>query len=284
MKPHRARTQQVRVGSVLIGGGAPVVVQSMTNTPTADARATLAQIRRLAAAGCEVVRVAVPDAPAAAALSRLTASSPLPVVADVHFDAALALAALQGGAAKIRINPGNLGLPRALDVARAAAGAGVPVRIGVNAGSVPERRRKSARTPDRLGRLMADMALEYAGAFSRVGCRDLVLSVKAADLTANLAAYRALASAATFPLHLGVTEAGAGMGGVVKSAAGLAPLLFEGIGDTVRVSLTGDPMQEIPVANRLLAATGVRPRGVEIIACPTCGRTTGDFTGLVSRT
>jgi len=283
MKPHRQRTRRVRVGVLQMGHGASVVVQSMTNTKTSEVRATLNQIRRLHAAGCELVRVAVPDAQAVKALPQLVAGSPVPLVADIHFDAKLALDAIAAGVAKVRINPGNLGLARGLEVGRAAAAAGVAVRIGVNSGSVPEAERRRARTPETLGRLMAGMALRYAAAFEKQGVNHLVLSVKASDVRTSLAAYRGLAERCLWPLHLGITEAGGELAGAVKSAAGLSPLLLEGIGDTLRVSLTGDPVQEISVANQILSVTGVRRRGVEIIACPTCGRTLVDLSAMLKR-
>lgn len=281
MKAHRLRTRAVRVGTLTLGHGAPVAVQSMTTTPTADAAATLAQVRALAAAGCELVRVAVPDAAAADALPDLVVASPVPLVADIHFDHRLGLAAVAAGVAKVRLNPGTLGLDRALEVGRAAACTGVAVRIGVNSGSVPASERRRARTPAALGKRMAALALRYAAAFERAGVRALVLSVKASDLATSLAAYRTLAERCLLPLHLGITEAGGGLAGAVKSAAGLAPLLLEGIGDTLRVSLTGDPLSELPVANQLLSVTGVRRRGVDLIACPTCGRTRVDLGAML---
>jgi len=283
VRAHRLTTRRVRLGAVDLGRGAPIVVQSMTTTPTQDVRATLRQIRRLRQAGCELVRVAVPDAGAAEALPRLVRASPLPLVADIHFDARLAKTALAAGVAKIRINPGNLGLEPALDIGRAAARAGVAVRIGVNSGSVPERQRRAARSSESLGRLMARMAVRYAGAFERAGVRRLVLSVKSSEVAATLAAYRTLAGSSRLPLHLGLTEAGGDLAGAVKSAAALSPLLLEGIGDTLRISLTGDPVLEVRVAYQLLSALGLRRRGVEIIACPTCGRTRIDLERMLRR-
>lgn len=281
--PHRNRTRPVTLGKLQLGGGAPVVVQSMTNTKTQDAAATLRQIRRLAAAGCELARVAVPDRTAAEALPKLAKQSPLPLVADIHYDAKLALAAIAAGVAKIRINPGNMGLEKSLEVARAAAEAKTAVRIGVNAGSIPESSRAAAKTPAALGRVMGKLALNYARAFQKQGVRGIVLSVKSSDVAASLSAYRYLAEESDCPLHLGITEAGGELAGAVKTAAGLAPLLLEGIGDTIRVSLTADPVREIAVADMLLRATGVRRRGVEIIACPTCGRTSANLFRILGR-
>lgn len=277
----RQRTRRVRVGNLVLGGGEPVRVQSMTNTATADTRATLAQIRRLAAAGCELVRVAVPDSAAADALPALVKKSLLPLVADIHFDPNLALNAIQAGVAKVRINPGNLGLERSLAVAKAAARAGAAVRIGVNSGSMSEAERAACPSAERLGERMARKALEYAQGFEAAGQRNLVLSVKASDVRTTLAAYRFLARTCDWPLHLGLTEAGGLLAGAVKTAVGIGPLLLEGIGDTVRVSLTGDPVKEIQVANVLLAAAGVRQRGVNLIACPTCGRTAGELEAIL---
>jgi (E)-4-hydroxy-3-methylbut-2-enyl-diphosphate synthase len=281
--PHRQRTNRVAIGAQAIGHGSPVLIQSMTTTRPTQVKATLAQIQRLADAGCELVRIAVPDETSAKALPTIIAGSPLPVIADIHFDAALAHAAIQAGVAKVRINPGNMGAGKALEVGRAAQDKGVAVRIGVNSGSVPEARRKHAHTPEAVGRVMADMALEYADAFEKVGVKGLVLSVKSSDVQTSLAAYRHLAQNCLWPLHLGITEAGGVLSGAIKSAAGLSPLLLEGIGDTLRVSLTGDPVREISVANQLLSVTGVRRRGAEIIACPTCGRTLTDLEKILER-
>lgn len=271
MKRHHTRT--IKVGRQAIGGRSPIVVQSMTNTKTHQVAATNRQIKRLAQAGCEMVRVAVPDQAAVQALPKIIQASLLPVIADIHFDAKLALAAIHAGVAKIRLNPGNMGLPASLQVARLAMEKKVAVRIGVNAGSLPEKAKKKCTTPQALGRLMAKTALRYASLFEQQGLRAMVISVKASDLHATLTAYRVLAEQSDYPLHLGVTEAGGVLAGSIKTAAGLSPLLLDGIGDTLRVSLTGDPVQEIQVANMLLKFTGRRQRGVEIIACPTCGRT-----------
>ncbi len=279
----RLTTRVVRVGERVLGHGHPVLVQSMTNTPTQAAGRTLAQIRRLADAGCELVRVAVPNARAVAVLPKIVKSSPLPVIADIHFDHTLALGAIQAGVAKVRINPGNLGLDRSRLVARAAAKAKVAVRIGVNAGSLPEKLRRTAKTPEALGRLMARTALQYARALESAGLKQIVLSVKASEVHASLAAYRLLSEKCHWPLHLGLTEAGSELAGSIKTAAGLSPLLLEGIGDTLRVSLTSDPVREIRAANLILAATGVRRRGPDIISCPTCGRTASDLAKILQQ-
>jgi (E)-4-hydroxy-3-methylbut-2-enyl-diphosphate synthase len=282
-KPHRARTHSVRVGSVRLGHGAPVRVQSMTNTKTQNVRATLQQIKRLQQSGCEMVRVAVPDTQAVQALEKIVKGTTLPVIADIHFDYTLALGAIAAGVAKIRINPGNMGLERSLEVAKAAAKKKVAIRIGVNSGSIPEKLRQRAKGPDALGRLMANTAIQYAKAFEKVGVRNIVLSVKSSDARTSQTAYRALAAKCLWPVHLGITEAGGVLRGSVKTAAGLSPLLLEGIGDTIRVSLTDDPVIEIEVANILLSACGVRQRGVDIISCPTCGRTVSKLNTLLAR-
>jgi len=266
----RRETRPVSVGGVAIGGGTPIAVQSMTNTDTRDAAATLTQIAALAQAGCEIVRVAIPHADALDGFSAICAASPLPVVADIHFDHRLAIEASQRGAAKLRINPGNIGsLERVDAVLEAAGAAGIPVRIGVNAGSL-------AAQYEEMDWELADKLVASAVAFcehaeSR-GFTDLVVSAKASSVLTTVDAYRKLAGEVPYPLHIGVTEAGTLRSGTVKSAAGLGILLAEGIGDTLRVSLTADPTEEIRVAWDLLAALDIRRRGPEIVSCPTCGR------------
>ncbi|MCD4813166.1 flavodoxin-dependent (E)-4-hydroxy-3-methylbut-2-enyl-diphosphate synthase [bacterium] len=282
-KGPRFQTRSVAIGPLHIGRGAPVVVQSMTNTKTHEPGKTLGQIRRLAKAGCELVRVAVPDQAAVAALPQIVKKSPLPIVADIHFDYKLALAAIAAKVAKVRLNPGNMGLPGSLEVARAAVRAQTAIRIGVNAGSIAPRERKTVKTPEALGRLMARKAMQYAAVLAKTGLDCIVLSVKASDIQSTLSAYRTLAKQSPWPLHLGITEAGGELAGGIKTAAGISPLLLEGIGDTLRVSLTEDPVKEIRVADMILAATGVRKRGPEIIACPTCGRTTSDLQKILKQ-
>lgn len=258
------------VGTVPLGGGAPVSVQSMTNTDTSDADATLVQISRLAAAGCEIVRVAVPRAEALDAFAHICVDSPLPVVADIHFDHRLAIEASQRGASKLRINPGNIGALERFDAVLEAAGeAGIPVRIGVNAGSLaPEYR---DRDWDLAEKLVASAVAFCEHAESR-GFMDIVVSAKASSVRATIEACRRLADLVPCPLHLGVTEAGTLRGGTVKSSVGLGILLDEGIGDTMRVSLTADPVEEIRVAWDILAALDIRRHGPELVSCPTCGR------------
>lgn len=263
------------VGSVAIGGGAPISVQSMTKTKTADVAATLGQIQRLAEAGCEIVRVAVPDRDAAAALPRIVRRSPIPVVADVHFDYRLALAALVAGVHKLRINPGNIGgAERARLVLREAKSRGVPVRIGVNAGSLEKDlyEEHGGATPAAL----VASALRHVALCRELGFEDIVLSLKASDVRTTVEAYRLVARQVDFPLHVGITEAGTKWTGTIKSAVGIGTLLAEGIGDTIRVSLAGDPVEEVRVGHEILKSLQLRRGGLTVIACPTCGRTEVD--------
>jgi (E)-4-hydroxy-3-methylbut-2-enyl-diphosphate synthase len=270
MTASRRSTLPVIVGGVAIGGGAPVSVQSMTNTDTRDAEATLTQIQRLAAAGCEIVRVAVPHADALDGFAAVCAASPLPVVADIHFDHRLAIEAARRGAAKLRVNPGNIGSLERFDaVLDAASAARIPVRIGVNAGSLaPEYEEKDWDLADKL----AASAVAFCEHAAARGFEQIVVSAKASSVRATVDAYRKLAEALDYPLHLGVTEAGTLMRGTVKSAVGLGILLEEGIGDTLRVSLTADPVEEVGVAWDILAALDLRRLNPELVSCPTCGR------------
>ncbi len=270
MPPLRRETRPVMVGSVPIGGGAPVSVQSMTNTDTRDAAATLAQIGRLAEAGCEIVRVAIPRSEALEGFAAICAGSALPVVADIHFDHRLAIEAVARGAAKLRINPGNIGsLDRVDAVLEAAGEAGISVRIGVNAGSLaPEFEDRDWELADKL---VASVVAFCEHAESR-GFADIVVSAKASSVTATVDAYRKLSGLVPYPLHLGVTEAGTLLSGTVKSSVGLGILLSEGIGDTMRVSLTADPVEEVRVAFDILASLDIRRIGPELVSCPTCGR------------
>ncbi|MDO4581120.1 MAG: flavodoxin-dependent (E)-4-hydroxy-3-methylbut-2-enyl-diphosphate synthase [Bacillota bacterium] len=275
----RKLTKSVKIGQVTVGGGAPVSVQSMCNTPTADVAATLAQLRRLAAAGADIGRVAVPDDEAAAALPRLVRESPLPLVADIHFDHRLALAAIAAGVAGLRINPGNIGGPqRVAEVAAAARAAGVPIRVGVNGGSLPRdiREREGGVTAGGL----CEAALRQAELLEDNGFSSIKLSLKASSLPVMLAAYRQASALCDYPLHIGVTEAGTLSTGALKSALGVGALLSEGIGDTLRVSLTADPVQEVLLGQRILQLLEMRAGGVELIACPTCGRTRIDVIGI----
>jgi len=262
---------QIRVGGVTIGGGAPVVVQSMTLTKTHDVEATMAQIAALVSAGCEVVRCAVPKIEDADALARIVRLSPIPVIADIHFNASLALRAIDAGVAAVRINPGNIGGAEKVElVVRAAKKAGVSMRIGANSGSLPEHLRKLAQQ-DQAEALVA-AALEEVELLERLDYRDFKISVKATHVPTMIRAYRMLAVKVPYPLHLGVTEAGTPFAGAIKSAVGIGSLLADGIGDTFRVSLTADPVREVEVAWEILKALGLRERGPVMIACPSCGR------------
>jgi (E)-4-hydroxy-3-methylbut-2-enyl-diphosphate synthase len=277
-----ASERQISVGGVPVGGGAPVVVQSMTLTDTADVDATLAQIGRLAEAGCELVRVAVPGRPDADALPRIVAGSPIPVIADIHFNASLALRALDAGVAAVRINPGNIGGPEAVErVVRRAKELGTPMRIGANSGSLPEHLRQYA-TNDPPGALV-EAALEEVRLLEQLGFHDFKISVKSSSVPVMLRAYRELASRVPYPLHLGVTEAGPAFTGTVKSAIGIGGLLADGIGDTLRVSLTADPVEEVKVAWEILRVLGLRHKGPVMIACPSCGRTNVDVLELAEQ-
>ena len=261
----------IRVGGVPIGGGAPVVVQSMTLTKTHDVEATVAQIAALASAGRETARVAVPTLEDADALPRIVRLSPIPVIADIHFNASLALRAIDAGVAAVRINPGNIGGPdKTAEVVRAAKAAGIPMRIGANAGSLPSHLEELARR-DAAEALVVE-ALEQVEILERMHYRDFKISVKASHVPTMIRAYRMLADKVPYPLHLGVTEAGTPFAGAIKSAVGMGSLLMDGIGDTLRVSLTADPVREVEVAWEILKALGLRERGPVMIACPSCGR------------
>jgi (E)-4-hydroxy-3-methylbut-2-enyl-diphosphate synthase len=277
-----ASERQISVGGVPVGGGAPVVIQSMTLTDTADVEATLGQIGRLAEAGCELVRVAVPGRPDADALPGIVAGSPLPVIADIHFNASLALRALDAGVAAVRINPGNIGGPEAVEkVVRRAKELGTPMRIGANSGSLPDHLRQFA-TNDPPGALV-EAALEEVRLLERLDFRDFKISVKSSSVPVMLRAYRDLATRVPYPLHLGVTEAGPAFTGTVKSAIGIGGLLADGIGDTLRVSLTADPVEEVKVAWEILRVLRLRHKGPVMIACPSCGRTNVDVLELAEQ-
>ena len=269
-------TKQINIGGVPVGGGAPIAIQSMTNTDTRDAKATLAQIRALAEAGCDIVRCAVPDKTAAEALREICAGSPIPVVADIHFDYRLALAAIEAGVDKIRLNPGNIGgADRVQAVVKAAKERHLPIRIGVNSGSVEKHilEKFGGPTPE----AMVESALYHVKLLNDCDFDDICISVKCSDVPLTMAAYRLLSERTDYPLHLGVTEAGTPSMGLVKSAMGIGGLLCLGIGDTIRVTLTADPIEEIFAAKKILKAAGLRKEGVNLIACPTCGRTRIDL-------
>jgi len=266
-----ASKRSVVVGGVQIGGGAPPVVQSMTLTKTHDVPATTAQIAALVSAGCEIVRVAVPKSEDADALPKIVRFSPIPVIADIHFNASLALRAIDAGVAAVRINPGNIGGPDKVEqVVRAAKAKGIPMRIGANSGSLPKHLAELAQADQ--AEALVEAALEEVRLLERLDYRDFKISVKSSHVPTMIRAYRLLASKVDYPLHLGVTEAGTPYSGAIKSAVGMGALLVDGIGDTIRVSLTADPVEEVQAAFEILKALGLRERGPVMIACPSCGR------------
>ena len=269
-------TKQILVGGVPVGGGAPVTIQSMTNTPTEDVQATTAQIRRLAAAGCQIVRVAVPTMAAAKAVGKIKEAIDLPLVVDIHFDYRLALECIAAGADKVRINPGNIGgADRVKAVAQACARKNIPIRIGVNGGSLekPLLAKYGGVTPQAL----VDSAFGHIALLNRYDFDDICISLKSSSVPITMGAYQLMHQQSNYPLHLGVTEAGTTRMGTLKSAAGIGGLLALGIGDTLRVTLTADPVEEIYAARDILKAIGLRREGPDLIACPTCGRTKIDL-------
>ncbi|MBR2897685.1 MAG: flavodoxin-dependent (E)-4-hydroxy-3-methylbut-2-enyl-diphosphate synthase [Oscillospiraceae bacterium] len=275
-------TKQIRVGNVLIGGGAPVSIQSMLNTKTTDVEGSLSQIRALEAAGCEIARLAVPDEEAARGFSKIAAQSPLPLVADIHFDYRLAVAAAEGGAAKIRINPGNIGSSdKVRIVADACRAHGIPIRVGVNGGSLEKDllQKYGHPTPEAL----VESAFGHIRLLEKQGFSDICVSMKSSSVPLMMQAYRLFSEQSDYPLHLGVTETGTEHMGTIKSAIGNGGLLCMGIGDTIRVSLTADPVREIEAAKEILRAAGLRKQGANLISCPTCGRTKIDLIGLAGR-
>jgi (E)-4-hydroxy-3-methylbut-2-enyl-diphosphate synthase len=267
----RKATRQIRVGNVQIGGGAPIAVQSMTNTYTQDVPATVAQIHRLEAAGCEIIRVAVPDKEAAIAIPAIKKEITIPLIADIHFDYKLAIAAAESGADGLRINPGNIGGKNKIKaVVDAAKGNGIPIRIGVNAGSLEKDllKKHGGVTVEAL----VESAVKQIDLMASFDFSNIKLAIKSANVPQSIDAYRQLSAKTDFPLHVGITEAGGLYAGIVKSAIGIGMLLSEGIGDTLRVSLTRDPAEEVRVGFEILKSLGIRQRGPEIISCPTCGR------------
>lgn len=270
----RKKTRQIKVGNVRTGGGAPVSIQSMTKCDTSDVKATVAQIKRLELAGCEIVRVAIKDAEDAAAVKAIKKSARIPVVCDIHFDYRLALACIKAGADKIRLNPGNVSQKAQIaEVARAAKDARIPIRVGVNSGSA------GSSAPASLVRA----ATGYIKILEALDFHDIIISLKASDVVSTVEAYRKMSDLCDYPLHLGVTAAGPHDSGIVKSAIGIGSLLLDGIGDTMRVSLTADPVEEVAAAKRILSALGVRRFGPDIISCPTCGRCQVDLVGIVKK-
>ncbi|MCX6574378.1 MAG: flavodoxin-dependent (E)-4-hydroxy-3-methylbut-2-enyl-diphosphate synthase, partial [Candidatus Aminicenantes bacterium] len=278
----RRKTRPIKVGGVVVGGGAPVVVQAMTKTDTRDVRATAAQVRRLERAGAEIVRLAVPDRAAAAALREIRKRARVPLVADIHFDHRLALAALEAGVDGLRLNPGNIGsAAKVREVVRAAGERQVPIRIGVNSGSLEKD--ILARAGGATAPAMVESAVRHVRLLEDLDFRLIKISLKASDVPRTLQAYRLLAEQVDYPLHAGITEAGRLLAGSVKSSAGLALLLAEGLADTVRVSLTAPPEKEVFVAWQILQALGLRTRGATFVSCPTCGRCEVDLMGVAAR-
>lgn len=275
-------TRQIRVGDVLIGGGAPVVIQSMLNTKTTDVDGSLAQIKALKTAGCQIARLAVPNMEAARTFAEICKESPLPLVADIHFDYKLAIAAAEGGASKIRINPGNIGgEDRVKAVVDVCKDKHIPIRIGVNGGSLDKKLLEKYGHP--TAEALVESAFEHLELLEKYGFYDTCLSMKSSTVPTMVAAARLFRSKCDYPLHIGVTETGPVKMGLMKSAMGIGALLLDGIGDTIRVSLTDDPVEEVYAAKDILKAAGLRKEGVNIISCPTCGRTRIDLIGLVNQ-
>ena len=275
-------TRQINVGGVTIGGGAPVVIQSMLNTKTTDVAGSLEQIRKLHAAGCQVVRLAVPNMEGARGFAEICRESPLPLVADIHFDYKLAIAAAEGGASKIRINPGNIGgEDRVKAVVDVCKDRGIPIRIGVNGGSLDKRLLEKYGHP--TAEALVESAFEHLALLEKYGFYDTCVSMKSSTVPTMVKAARMFRERCDYPIHIGVTETGPVKMGLMKSAMGIGALLLDGIGDTIRVSLTDDPVEEVYAAKDILKAAGLRKEGVNIISCPTCGRTRIDLIGLVNK-
>ncbi|HYA26833.1 MAG TPA: flavodoxin-dependent (E)-4-hydroxy-3-methylbut-2-enyl-diphosphate synthase [Thermodesulfovibrionales bacterium] len=278
----RKKTNTIRVGNVSIGGNNPVSVQSMTKTDTRDVRATLRQIRSLADAGCEIIRIAVPDMLAAGAIGRIKKSSPIPVIADIHFDWRLALESVNQGVDGLRLNPGNIGARwKVAEVVSAATDRAIPIRVGVNAGSLSRKLLEKYHHP--TAEALVESAAEHIDILEGLAFRQIKVSLKASNVTTTLEAYRLFSSRFRYPLHIGISEAGPSFTGVIKSSVGLGILLSEGIGDTMRVSLSARPEEEIRVAYEILKSLGIREKGAHLISCPTCGRCEIDIRGLASK-
>jgi (E)-4-hydroxy-3-methylbut-2-enyl-diphosphate synthase len=277
----RKPTKKIRVGDVDIGGDAPISVQSMANTDTRDVKATVDQIKRLEEAGCDIIRVAVPDSQAVGAIGEIKKSIRIPLVADIHFDYRLALECMKNGADKIRLNPGNIGgQDRVKIVADMAKERQIPIRIGVNSGSVEKSiiEKYGGVTPEG----MVESALAHAAMLENADFDDIAISIKASSVPMTIAAYRLLSQKSSYPIHIGVTEAGTVYKGTIKSSVGIGCLLAEGIGDTLRVSLTGDPVEEIRVGKQILKSLGIIKSGIDVVSCPTCGRTRIDLIGIAN--
>ena len=278
----REHTKTVKIGNRLIGGGNPVLIQSMCNTKTEDVKATVAQILRLEQAGCEIIRVAVPTMEAAAALKEIKEQIHIPLVADIHFDYRLAVAAIENGADKIRINPGNIGSrERIKAVVDKAAERGIPIRVGVNSGSLEKE--ILAKYGGVTAEGLVESALDKVAVIEDLGYRNLVISIKSSDVMMCVKAHELIAQKTDYPLHVGITEAGTLTSGNIKSSVGLGIILYQGIGDTIRVSLTGDPVEEVKSAKLILKTLGLRTGGIEVVSCPTCGRTRIDLISLANQ-
>lgn len=279
---HREHTKTIQIGNVKIGGGNPVAIQSMTNTRTEDVVATVEQIRRLEAAGCEIVRCTVPTLEAAEAIREIKKQIRIPLVADIHFDYKMAIAALENGADKIRINPGNIGGgDKVKAVVEAARERNVPIRVGVNSGSLEKQLVDKYHGVTAQG--LVESALDKVHMIEAIGYDNLVISIKSSDVMMCVRAHELLAEKTEYPLHVGITESGTVVSGNIKSAVGLGLILYQGIGDTIRVSLTGDPAEEIKSAKLILKTLGLRKGGIEVVSCPTCGRTKIDLIGLANQ-
>ncbi|MCI8974681.1 MAG: flavodoxin-dependent (E)-4-hydroxy-3-methylbut-2-enyl-diphosphate synthase [Lachnospiraceae bacterium] len=282
---YRDKTKVIHIGDRVIGGGNPILIQSMTNTKTNDVAATVAQIRRLAKAGCDIVRCTVPDLEAAKAIAQIKAQLAdisIPLVADIHFDYKMAVAAIEYGADKIRINPGNIGSKeKVAEVVRAARERSVPIRVGVNSGSLEKELIERYHGVTAEG--IVESALDKVHIIEDLDYDNLVISIKSSDVMMCVKAHELLADKTQYPLHVGITEAGMVTSGNIKSAAGLGIILYQGIGDTIRVSLTGDPVEEIKSAKLILRTLGLRTGGIEVVSCPTCGRTNIDLIGLANQ-
>lgn len=278
----RKKTREVQIGNRVIGNGNPILIQSMTNTKTQDVAATVDQIRRLTAAGCDIIRCAVPDMEAARALSEIKKEISIPLVADIHFDYRLAIAAMEYGADKIRINPGNIGSKeRVQAVVEAAKERNIPIRVGVNSGSLEKELVEKYHGVTAEG--IVESALDKVKLIEDMGYDNLVISIKSSDVMMCVRAHELIAEKTCYPLHVGITEAGTIISGNIKSSIGLGLILHQGIGDTIRVSLTGDPLEEIKSAKLILRTLGLRTGGVEVVSCPTCGRTSIDLIGLANQ-
>ncbi len=279
---HHDTTKEVRIGDRMIGGGHPILIQSMTNTPTEDVAATVAQIHRLEAAGCEIIRCTVPNEAAAKAIAGIKKEIHIPLVADIHFDYRMAIAAMEYGADKIRINPGNIGGEEKLQaVVAVAKERNIPIRVGVNSGSLEKELVEKYHGVTAEG--IVESALDKVGMIEAAGYDNLVISIKSSDVMMCVRAHELIARKTNYPLHVGITEAGTLTRGNIKSAVGLGIILNQGIGDTIRVSLTGDPVEEVKSAKMILRTLGLRKGGIEVVSCPTCGRTKIDLIGLANQ-